>query len=88
MTVLPGVSIGSNSIVGAGSVVTNNIPENSVAAGNPARVITTTAAYLDKVEATRGGKKVFDSKYHIEHLDGDKRSEVVASLEGNMGFIV
>ena len=37
--ILPGVSIGDNSIVGAGSVVTKNIPDNSIAVGNPAKVI-------------------------------------------------
>ena len=36
---LPGVSIGSHAIVGAGSIVTSNIPEWSIAAGNPARVL-------------------------------------------------
>ena len=37
----PGVSIGSNSVIGAGSVVTRDIPDWSVAAGNPARVLRT-----------------------------------------------
>lgn len=39
VTVLPGITIGDNSIIGAGSVVTRNVPANVVAAGNPCRVI-------------------------------------------------
>jgi len=38
-TLLPGVNIGENSLVGAGSVVTQDVPANVVAAGNPVRVI-------------------------------------------------
>jgi len=38
-TVLPGVVIGANSLVGAGSVVTKDVPDNAVVAGNPARLI-------------------------------------------------
>ena len=37
--ILPGVSIGDNAIIGAGSVVTKDIPKNSIAVGNPAKVI-------------------------------------------------
>lgn len=38
-TILPGVTIGNNSVIGAGSVVVKDIPANSVAVGNPAKVI-------------------------------------------------
>ena len=38
-TILPGVTIGDNSVIGAGSVVTKDIPANVVAAGNPCRII-------------------------------------------------
>lgn len=36
--VVPGVTIGDNSVIGAGSVVTRDIPANVVAVGNPCRV--------------------------------------------------
>ena len=39
VVILPGVTIGRNSVIGAGSVVTRSIPANCVAVGNPCRVI-------------------------------------------------
>ena len=38
-TILCGVTIGENAIVGAGSVVTKDVPDNTVVVGNPARVL-------------------------------------------------
>ncbi|ROR89371.1 sugar O-acetyltransferase [Nocardioides aurantiacus] len=42
VTVCPGVTIGRNSVVGAGSVVLNDIPDHAVAVGSPAKVIRAT----------------------------------------------
>ena len=39
VTILAGVTIGDNCTIGAGSVVTRDIPANSIAVGNPARVV-------------------------------------------------
>lgn len=39
VTILPGVTIGDNTVIGAGSVVTKDIPANVVAVGNPCRVL-------------------------------------------------
>jgi acetyltransferase-like isoleucine patch superfamily enzyme len=39
VTILSGVSIGQGSIIGANSIVTRDIPENSIAVGSPARII-------------------------------------------------
>jgi len=38
-TILPGITIGNNSIIGAGSVVTKDVPDNVIVSGNPARII-------------------------------------------------
>lgn len=42
-TILPGITIGVNSMVGAGAVVTRDVPDNAIVTGNPARVV----RYLD-----------------------------------------
>ncbi len=46
--ILKGVRIGKDTIIGAGSVVTHDIPANSVAAGNPCRVVMTIDEYYSK----------------------------------------
>jgi len=47
-TILPNVTIGPNAIVGACSVVTKDVPPNTVVAGNPARTICTLEEYEQK----------------------------------------
>ena len=51
--ILPGITIGSNCIVGAGSIVTKDVPDNSVVAGNPARFIKSLAEYQEKLQSDR-----------------------------------
>lgn len=61
---LPGVTIGKNSVIGAGAVVTRDIPENVLAAGTPARVIKEIGA----------SEQVF---YHRdERIDWDNLAEI------------
>lgn len=47
-TILGDIRIGPNALIAAGSVVTKDVPPNSVVAGNPARVIATFDEYLEK----------------------------------------
>lgn len=46
-TLLPGITIGSNSMIGAGAVVTRSVPANAIVVGNPAKIV----GYVD---ATKG----------------------------------
>ncbi|HEY4442396.1 MAG TPA: WxcM-like domain-containing protein [Candidatus Elarobacter sp.] len=50
-TILPGLTIGERAMVGAGAVVTRNVPPNAVVAGNPARIIGYDRAALGKTVA-------------------------------------
>ena len=57
---LPGVTIGDNSIIGAGSVVTKDVPSGEVWAGNPARFIKTTGLF---------GAEIFAGKQDPKQLE-------------------
>lgn len=59
--ILPNVRIGNNCIVAAGSVVTKDVPDGSVVAGVPARVIKTIDEYHDKAKR---------QSLHLGHLKG------------------
>lgn len=69
--IMPGVTIGKNSIVGAGAVVTKSIPENSVVAGIPARIIETTEQYYQK-------KK--DKTLSTNNLSRDEKREYLKKI--------
>lgn len=86
--VLPGIKIGPNSIVGTGSVVTKDVPPNTIVAGNPAKVITTVDDYIRKIEDISQSKKIFGTDYYIENLDEKKRREILSNVGDSIGFIV
>ena len=61
---LPGVTVGNKVIIGAGAVVTKNIPDNSVAVGVPARVIKSADEYLEKAKK---------ESLHLGHLKYEEK---------------
>ena len=60
MVVCGGVTIGEGCVIGAGSVVSKNIPDGSVAVGNPIRIIGTYDAYMQKCRKWISSKPCFD----------------------------
>lgn len=68
---LPGIKIGKNTIIGAGSVVTKDIPANCVAAGAPCKVIKTRDAYIEKVYSIMNGdnQRYYSDLNYLHSLD-------------------
>jgi len=66
--ILPGVHIGNNCIIAAGSVVSRNVPDNSVVGGVPARVIKSADEYLEKAKSV---------SLHLGHLRGAEKDRAL-----------
>ena len=81
--ILPGVHIGSRVIIGAGSIVTKDIPGNSVAVGNPARVICTLDDYITKEKAKMSPENTFVG-LDWEKPNGITKAVAAADLYGEI----
>lgn len=73
--ILPGVNIGNNCIIAAGSIVTKDIPDNTVVGGSPAKFIKSTSAYLD-------GIKLRSLK--LGHLKGKEKDKALKKVLNNL----
>ncbi|MBR4710796.1 MAG: acyltransferase [Clostridia bacterium] len=65
---LPGVNVGDNVVIGAGAVVSKDIPSNSVAVGVPAKVIKSADEYLEKIKK---------ESLHLGHLKGQEKDKAL-----------
>lgn len=86
--ILKGVTIGDNCIIAAGSIVTKDIPSNSVAAGAPARVLCTLEEFYEKrrkacvEEALEYARSIVD-RYNRKPTIEDFHEEFVLFTDGN-----
>lgn len=86
--VLPGVTIGNNVVIGANSTVTHDIPDNSVAVGSPARVISTLDEYLEKERRRMETSPCYGEDYTLrKDVSMEKRMQQKQELDGKIGYI-
>ncbi|WP_338449830.1 acyltransferase [Niallia oryzisoli] len=87
--IMPGVTIGKNSIVAAGSVVTKSIPENSIVAGNLAKVISTIDNYREKTNSMLNSTAIYDKDFTITgNISEQNKEKMYEELHDRIGFIV
>jgi UDP-2-acetamido-3-amino-2,3-dideoxy-glucuronate N-acetyltransferase len=81
-TILPGITIGENSMVGAGSVVTRNIPDNAIVMGNPAKITGYVATSTETIIPSNN----FGLKYQESQVNGVSlhKFHLVNDLRGNL----
>ena len=86
--VLPNVVIGSNVIVGANSTVTHNIPDNTVIAGNPAKIIDSLDSYITKEKDRMKTAPCFGEDYTLgKNVSKEKRIEQKLAITGIIGYV-
>ncbi|ULL19626.1 acyltransferase [Paenibacillus sp. H1-7] len=87
--IMPGVTIGRDSIIAAGSIVTKSIPERSIAAGNPAKVLCTLDEYIEKNDKQMVCAPKYDRSYTLNgNISADKRKRMYEELIDEIGYVV
>lgn len=79
--ILPGVTIGKNVIIGAGSIVTKDIPDNSIVAGNPAKIIGDVNEYIKKHNKNLVKKPKYSSNWTLRgNMTKEMKKKMIDSL--------
>lgn len=87
-TILPGVTIGDYAVIGAGSVVTHDIPARTVAAGVPAKEICNVDTYTERFQTQMSAENTFGKVFRMGYgLDENKKKDILAATDGKIAFI-
>lgn len=87
-TILPGVTIGDYAVVGAGSIVTHDVPAKTVVAGVPAKEICSVDEYAARFQSQMDEANTFGDEYRMGYgLDESKKMEILAATDGKIAFI-
>jgi maltose O-acetyltransferase len=88
-TILPGTTMGDDVVIGAGSVVSSDVPDGTIAVGAPARPIGLAAAYRDKIRAEFAERPHFDASWtKAAGITRAQKEEMRSLLSDGAGYVV
>ncbi len=86
--ILPGVTIGDNTVIGANSTVIHSIPENVVAAGNPAKEICSIDDYIKRNRERMKEGPIYEEDYTLrKNITEEKKQQQRNELANSCGFV-
>lgn len=86
--ILPNVKIGHNVIIGAGSVITKDIADNSLVAGNPAKVIGSTPEYIDRNKELMKERPNYNETWTLRcNITNLQKEQMIQSLKSGIGYV-
>jgi UDP-2-acetamido-3-amino-2,3-dideoxy-glucuronate N-acetyltransferase len=89
-TILPGITIGENAMVGAGAVITQTVPENAIVKGVPAKITGYTDTFIfpaDAVNVTEGDKLHGPVLYSLNTVQDIRGNLVVGECDKELPFV-
>jgi maltose O-acetyltransferase len=87
--ILPGVTIGNDVVVAAGSVVTRDVPDGTVVAGNPARVIGTIDDFVSKKKKEMERVPCFGEEYTLRRdVSAEMKDEMNRRMKDRIGYVI
>ena len=86
--IMPGVKLGNNVIVGAGSVVTHDVEDNTVVAGNPAKVISSLEDFIARQDKDLKRFPAFSHDYTVTRgITENMKAEMNKRMKDRYGYI-
>lgn len=86
--IMPGVTVGKNTIVAAGTVVTKSVPEGCIVGGNPAKILGKTEEYITRHKLQMKSSKIYNNNWTIGgNITLDMCNQMTKELGNNIGYV-
>lgn len=87
-TILPGVTIGNDVVIGSGSIVTRDIDDRTVVAGNPAKFICKLEDFIETNQKNLAAFPRFEKNFTVEKgITDDMKKEMIEQMKDRFGYI-